>query len=243
MRHVAVHGLAVDVVVGIYGGERVRKQCLLVDLEARLPKTSSKSLAASIDYARMAGETRFMLESAQFELLESAAAALTNHFLSAPTADAPRADLDAIKVVIDKPDALGGYGTPRVTLEEMRAEIESYALADGKGRVDVLFEGDGCGVYRVVVNSGASLDLTIRDGVAHDLTLGGGLRVENQPVRRGIAHTAKADFVVRYSNQTATEQTFLRVTRPAIRPEKARGLAPAQPARDEGTVYYAADDV
>lgn len=242
-RCVGVNGIAVDVVVGIYAGERTRRQPLIVDLEARLPKKKGQGLSASVDYARMSGETRFILEHAGFELLESAATTLCNHFLAAPTADAARAELESIKVVIDKPDALDGDGTPRIIFEETHAEIESHALAEENGRVDVLFEGDGCGVYRVVLAPQAQLDLVIRDGVAADLTLGGGLRVDNTPVRRGIGHVAPQGFVVRYSNPSLVEQSFLRVTRPAMRPERARGLAPAQPRRDEGTLYYPKDDI
>ncbi|MBC7793871.1 MAG: dihydroneopterin aldolase [Clostridia bacterium] len=255
MRRVGVTGLAVDVIVGIYAPERKRRQVLLIDLEAALSPAHARvnaptsqfaapqeALASSLDYARMAGETRFILEHAQFELLESATTTLANHFLVPPTADAPRALPSSVKVVIDKPDALGGYGTPRVTLVAEEARVESYELPEGRGRIDVLFEGDGCGVYRVVLASGQGIDLLTRNGEAHDLTLGAGLRVENTAVRRGVAHAAEPDFVVRYSNPSEIEQSFLRVTRPALRPEKARGLAPAAPARDHGVLYYPVDD-
>ena len=62
---IRVDGLVISCIVGVYPNERTRPQPLEVDLEMHLDTraaSDSERLGGTVDYARVTGMVRFMLE-------------------------------------------------------------------------------------------------------------------------------------------------------------------------------------
>ena len=115
---IALHGLRVDCIVGVYPGERDVPQPLVVDVELRLDTRAAartEQLSATLDYARLAGELRFLLESARFRLLETAAEALCAYVLAPPTDDRPHPRVHEVTLTLTKPSALDGGARASLT--------------------------------------------------------------------------------------------------------------------------------
>ena len=239
---VAVENIEIDTIIGIYPPERTKPQRLRLNVAAYLtPKPAgTPRLTGSIDYARLTGDLLFILEHAHFELLESALEALATHCLGAPTADTPRAQVERVKLTLEKPFALGGHGVPKLTIERALG-----GPAVMRGDLQVIFEGEGCGIYRFVVPPGGKVASVVpAKAVMHDFMLGPGLTANGEKLARGEMHTIESGCGVVYQNSTATVQTVLRIARPAERPNLAAtdtDGAPARPPTGRRPYYPSAD--
>ena len=157
---IEVRGLTVDCIVGVYRRERVAVQPLQLDvalfLDTREAAHAGK-LARTVHYGRLEGELRFLLESCRFELLESAAEAVCRYVLAPPTEDSHRAQVHAATVRVTKPQALGGRAIP--SLQVHRTADEMHYTAEDKpfGRVDIIQESEGYGIYRLRIRPGGSI--------------------------------------------------------------------------------------
>jgi dihydroneopterin aldolase len=83
-----VTGIEVRCIVGVYPHERDQPQPLIVDLALHLDTSVAgerEQMSATVDYGRLAGEVRFLLESCRFRLLETAAEAIARYALLGPT--------------------------------------------------------------------------------------------------------------------------------------------------------------
>ncbi|MBK8259732.1 MAG: dihydroneopterin aldolase [Nannocystis sp.] len=95
-------GCASTASAGVYPSERERLQPLGLDLTLHLDTRKAASgghLADTVDYARVAGDLRFILEHARFLLLEVAAEALCRYLL-APLATG--AQIDEVSLTLRK---------------------------------------------------------------------------------------------------------------------------------------------
>ncbi len=245
---IELRGITVDCIVGIYRPERVRPQPLRLDvalyLDARDAALGGR-LAHTVHYGRLEGELRFLLEACRFELLESAAEALCRYVLAPPTADAPRAQVRAATVRVSKPEALGVRAIPSIQLHRTAEEMV-YAHEDKPfGRVDIVHEGAGYGIYRLRVKPGGTIPTHVHQRMEEsELVLGAGLLLQGQPVARGTAFRWPRGFAHRYDNPTATEQTVLCVDRPSFIPSDEVETPPPEGglARAEGAAYYPPED-
>lgn len=112
---VGLRGLRVDCVIGVLPDERTRTQPLVVDVALVLDvrdAAAGDDLAATIDYAALADAVREVLVEGRFLLVETAAERVAARSLAF---GAPRAR--AVRVRVEKPDALGGAATPWVEIE------------------------------------------------------------------------------------------------------------------------------
>lgn len=219
---ILIDQLSVDCIVGVYPEERNTLQPLRVDLALHLDtrEAARGSLHASIDYARLSGEIRFLLESCRFSLLESAADAIARYVLAPPTPDVPRARPFAVDIRLEKPNALAGRGIPALQITRRAAEMHYEVEHKAFGQVDVIFELQDCGIYRLRVAPGATLPTHIHQVMdEHELILGDQLRLQNQPVSAGRAFTWPKRWAHRYENASAVAQTILCVDRPSFMPE------------------------
>lgn len=238
--------LRVECIVGVYRSERDTPQPLDVDVSLHLdtrPAAGSGGLRATVDYARLAGELRFLLESSSFRLLESAADALCRYILAPPTQDAPRAQVQAVTLRLSKPEALGGGALASL---EVHRTADEYSLGLERkdfGEVDVVYEDAATGIYRLRVKPGGTI-MTHEHRVMQEseLVLGSGLLLQGRPVAAGTGFRWPKRFPHRYDNPRAIEQTILCVDRPAFIPDDevevpspAEGLEPI-----EGKPYYPA---
>ncbi len=237
---IELRGLAVDCIVGVFHRERFTVQPLRLDvalfLDTRGAATGGR-LAHTVDYGRLAGELRFLLEACRFELLEAAAEAVSRYVLAPPTVDAPRAQVRAATVRVTKPQALGGLAVPSLQVHRTAEEWTYPSEEKPFGRVDTLHEGTGYGVYRLRVRPGGVITPEDRQpGMEEsDLVLGPGLLLQGQPVERGMAFQWPRGFPHRYENPSATEQTVLRVRRPR---SGAPGEQAPPPEPPTGVSYY-----
>lgn len=244
---ISLTAMTVDCIVGIYGPERHKTQPLTVRLELFLDTrgAATAGISGTVDYARLAGEVRFLLESCRFKLLETAAEALARYILAPPTADAPRARVHAATVELTKPDALPGHAVPSLRVHRRASDMQYAVEKKGFGEVDVVHEGSGYGIYRLRVRPGGFIPTHVHKVMEeHELILGSGLLLQGKPVARGTAFHWPKDFPHRYDNPTATEQTILCVDSPAFIPTDE--VEVAQPAGGltevKGERYYPTGD-
>ncbi len=241
---VELRGMRVDCIVGVYRAERHEPQPLELEVALYLDTRAAASggqLRDTINYARLSGELRFLLESSSFLLLETAADALCRYILAPPTEDGARAQVEAVTMRLSKPEALTGGAVASLQVHRRAGEYV-YGVEDNSyGRVDVVYEDKGLGIYRLRVKPGGTI-------VTHEhrqmdeceLVLGSGLLLQGRPVRAGTGLRWPRHFPHRYDNPQSIEQTILCVDRPAFIPEDevpveppAEGLVPVQ-----GTPYY-----
>lgn len=244
---ISLQAMTVDCIVGIYGDERNRTQPLTVQLELFLDTrpASSAGITGTVDYARLAGEVRFLLESCRFKLLETAAEALARYILAPPTEDAPRAKVHAVTVQLTKPDALPGHAVPSLRIHRRFGDSSYPVETKGFGQVDVVHEGNGYGIYRLRVRPGGFIPTHLHKVMEeHELILGSGLLLQGKPVRRGTAFHWPKNFPHRYDNPTQSEQTILCVDSPAFIPSDEVEVAPPASGLEAvtGENYYPSGD-
>ncbi|MBZ4407045.1 dihydroneopterin aldolase [Myxococcus sp. XM-1-1-1] len=245
---IEVRGLTVDCIVGIFNRERISAQPLQVDVALFLDTRSAAGgkLSHTVNYGRLAGELRFLLESCRFELLESAAEAICRYVLAPPTEDVPRAQVHAATVRVTKPHALGGLAIPSLQVHRSAQEMVYGKEEKSFGRVDIIHEGTGYGVYRLRVRPGGHIPTHVHQKMEEsELVLGGGLHLQHRPVARGQAFHWPRGFPHRYDNPSSTEQTVLCVDKPGFIPSDEveteappEGLTPVT-----GTSYYPHDEL
>jgi dihydroneopterin aldolase len=219
---IQLKGLVVDCIVGVYPAERTTPQPLHADLTLFLDTRDAArggGLSATVDYARLAGELRFLLESCRFLLLETAADALCRYILAPPTDDAPRAQIDAVKIKLTKPRARAGGAVPSLTVRRDRSDFELEVEDKAFGHVDVVHVIKGCGIYRLRVAPGRSIPTHVhREMDERELVLGDGLHLQGRAIESGTAIHWPHDLPHRYDNPSDTEQTILCIDRPAFIP-------------------------
>ena len=244
---VALAGLQVACIVGVYGSERRKPQPLQVDVRLYLDRgpADDEGLSATVDYAQLAGELRFLLERARFRTLEGATEALLRYLLAPPTADVARAPVQAATVRLTKPQALGGLAVPTVERHRHRADYVYEAEEKPFGRVDLLYVTPSLGIYRLRVKPGACIPTHVhRVMEEHELVLGSGLLLQGRPVARGTAFAWPHDFPHRYDNPAAIEQTVLCIDSPAfIAADEVEVSVPAaELIWSDGVRYYPGED-
>jgi dihydroneopterin aldolase len=246
----------VPCIVGLYPSEDLAPQPLEVTVSLHLdtePAAAESGLRHSIDYARVAGELRFLLENARFRTLESAAGALARWLLAPASQDVPHAPIDAVDVRLTKPNALGGGGAGVPTIHVRRLARDQRFIVEDKpwGQVDIIHEHrgvgstpqdhGGLGVYRLRIAPGHAIPTHLHR-VMHEaeLALGPGLQLQRVPVRAGTAVQWPHGFAHRWDNPGDTEQSILCIDRPGFihadeteQPEPAGGLAAVA-----GRLYY-----
>jgi dihydroneopterin aldolase len=245
---IELRGLTVDCIVGVYRRERVAAQPLKLDVALYLDTREAAvggRLAHTIHYGRLAGELRFLLEACRFELLESAAEAVCRYVLAPPTEDAPRAQVQAATVRITKPEALAGSALPSLQVHRAAEEMQYRGEDKPFGRVDIIHESQGYGIYRLRIRPGGTISTHVHQVMEEsELMLGPGLLLQGKPVARGMAFRWPHGLAHRYDNPSAGEQTVLCVDRPRFMPSdevaaeaSAEGLLPVQ-----GRSYYPPDE-
>jgi dihydroneopterin aldolase len=245
---IELKGLTVSCIVGVYRRERVAAQPLQLDVALFLDTRGAAAggrLANTVHYGRLAGELRFLLEACRFELLESAAETVCHYVLAPPTEDSPRAQVRAATVRVTKPEALAGRAIPSLQVHRSAEEMH-YGVEDKPfGRVDILHESEGYGIYRLRIKPGGTIPSHLHQTMDEcELVLGSGLLLQGQPVARGMAFRWPRGFAHRYDNPSTSEQTVLCVDRPRFVPEDEvetevplEGLSPMQ-----GDSYYPPDE-
>jgi len=219
---ISIHGMSVPCFIGIHRHERHERQTLLVDVDLYLKTAQAgddASLVRSVDYSRVYGEIRFLLEACHFRLLETAAQALCAYLLADPPADREQARVEAVRLQLRKPSALKSEAIPGLTVLRTRDDIRIGLEVNGFGKVDLVHESTDCGVYRLRIPAGGHIPAHYHEQMAEaEMALSDGLLLQGKPLAAGLAHFWPHSFVHRYDNPTDTERTILCVNRPAFIP-------------------------
>ena len=219
---ISLTGISTDCIIGVYPQERTTPQPLSIDLELHLDTRDAARgghLADTIDYSQLAGEIRFLLESCQFLLLETAADALAHYLLAPPTIDVRRKQIERVVITMHKPNALTGGVVPSLRVTRDRSEVRFRHENKYFGKVDVMYETKGCGIYRLRIAPGKEIKSHIHKEMAeHELVLSRGLHLQGLPTEAGVAHAWPHEFPHRYDNPTEEEKTILCVDRPGFNP-------------------------
>lgn len=225
---VELTGLEVRSVVGVYPHERTRTQPLVVGLALHVDLRAagaSDDVTDTVDYGRVTGEVRFLLERARFRLIESAAETIARWLLLPPSVDAPRPALARVVVRIDKPEALRGLARPSVIITRDASTTAAPASAHGGVAIESLHRGHDVAVARVRLAPGARIAPHRHEtGEEHELTMSDGLCAVGQSLPWGMAVRWSTAQPHQWHNPTGLERSLLRVTLPPS------ADAPAPPA-------------
>ena len=245
---IELHGIEVSCIVGIYPGERDVPQPLRLDVAVFLDTRRAArggGLRATVDYGRLQGELRFLLESCRFQLLESAADALVHYLLAPPTGERTRSPAAAATVRLTKPSALASAAVASLEVHREASEISVTVETKPFGEVDVIHEGKEYGIYRLRIAPGRSIPTHHHQVMEEsELVLGSGLHLQGRPVVPGTAHRWPHGLPHRYDNPTDVEQAILCVDRPPFIPgdEVEVPEPPAGFTVIEGKAYYPAGE-
>jgi dihydroneopterin aldolase len=234
--------LKIDCIVGVYPTERLEPQPLRVDLALHLdtrPAAAGAGLHGTVDYARLAGELRFLLISSQFLLLETAAEALCRYLLAPPTEDALHARPEEVTLKLTKPAALEGAIQPSLEVRRSRAEL-SWPVEDlPYGQVDLIHESRGCRIHRLRLQPGATTPLHEHRRVDQsELALGSELQLDGRAVEPGTGYRWPRGATHRWHNPSTRWQTLVCVERPSVEPAErvASGESPVDAY--EGIAFF-----
>lgn len=215
---IAIEGLSVDCVVGVYPHERHVPQPLRVDVRMELDTETAgvtQRLRKTIDYALVASQIAFILQSCRFHLLETAAHALTRYLLAPPALGEDRARVQALSLRLVKPMALGGNGTPSLEIHRDASEVKLGHESKPFGTVDVVHETKSEGIYRLNVAPGRSIPLHVhREMQESEMALGDGLLLNGRAIATGTVHRWPHGAAHVWSNPTERWQSILCVDSP-----------------------------
>jgi dihydroneopterin aldolase len=221
---IAIEGLVVDCVVGVYPHERDVVQPLRLDLYLELDTRRAaerERLRDSIDYAAVAGQLGFLLSACRFGMVETAAHALARYLLLPPAPGERRAQIEALRLRLTKPSAvLAGQALPSLEITRDADEFAPQTESSKFGNVDVVFETRDAGIYRLNVAPGRFIPLHVhRQMRESELVLTDGLLCQGKPVAPGTVFHWPLGAAHRYDNPTPRHQTILCVDSPRFMPE------------------------
>ena len=218
-----IEGLKVDCIVGVHPREREEPQPLLVDVEMRFPMAEAarrERLGLSVDYAEVEAQLVFLLRSARFTLVESAAEAIARLLLAPPVPGERRAAAEAVRVRLGKPRALAGRAVPSIELHRRREDVAFGRERKPFGSVDVLFETPRVGLYRLLVEPGCSIPLHVHRRMSEsEMLLTDGLVVNEQAWPRGTVFHWPLETPHAHDNPTRRVQALLCVDSPPFEEE------------------------
>ncbi len=217
---IALEGLVVNCVVGVYPHERNNPQPLRVDLYLELPTRAAgehEKLRETVDYAAVADQVAFLLTTCRFGMLETAAHALSCLLLLPPAAGERRAQVQALRLRLTKPTALAGHAIPYLEIRRKAADIEAKHEISSFGHVDIVCETRDVGIYRLNISPGQSIPLHLHKKMQEaELVLSEGLLCQGKPVAAGAVFRWPLNTPHVYENPTAQFQTILCVDSPSF---------------------------
>ncbi len=217
---IAIEGVEVECVVGVYPTERDRLQPLRVDLYMEVDTRAAgqhERLRASVDYAAVASQVTFLLKACRFGMLETAAHALSRLLLAPPALGERRAQVEALRLRLTKPLALSGLAAP--SLENSRAQSDVMLETEESrfGRVDIVFETSEAGIYRLNVAPNNGIPLHLHKKMREtEMVLSDGLLCQGQKCAAGSVFHWPLHAPHRYDNPTERYQTILCVDSPSF---------------------------
>ncbi len=219
---IEIRGLRVECVVGVYPHERDQPQPLELDVMLELDTEwagESQRLRRTVDYAAIASQIAFLLQSCRFFLLETAGHALSRFLLAPPALGEERARIQAVTLRLTKPMALGGNGVPTLEIHRDASDVALEHEEKPFGTVDIVHVTREVGIYRLNLAPGRTIPLHVHRVMQEsELVLGDGLLLNGRPVPAGAVHRWPHDLAHRYDNPTTRWQSILCVDSPPFLP-------------------------
>jgi dihydroneopterin aldolase len=209
----SIVGLSTECVVGVYPRERGRPQPLRVDLDLYVDtEAAAKSgrLSRSVDYDATARLIEFLLQSCRFGLLETAAHAIATCLLAPPGPGERRAQIQAVRLKLIKPEALPKGALASLEIERDAAWAKLERVPVEFGTVDVLHESPEAGIYRLNLAPRRAVALE-EHGRAHEaeLVLTAGLCERGAPLPPGTRRSFQRGAPRELENPTRRWQSIL----------------------------------
>ncbi len=215
---IAIEALKVDCVVGVYPHERDRLQPLRVDLYMEVDTRTAgqhERLRDTVDYAQIAAQVSFLLTSCRFGMLETAAHALSRFLLAPPAWGERRGQIEALRLRLTKPSALGGFAVPSLEIRRDASEVTLETEESRFGKVDIVFETREAGIYRLNVAPGSKIPLHVHRKMREsEMLLSEGLLCQGRPTVLGSVFHWPHNAPHIYENPTDRYQTILCVDSP-----------------------------
>lgn len=235
---IELQDIKVDCVVGTRPDERLRTQAVSVSFAARVDAckaAASCRLRDTLDYAALYAAVQFIIGTARFLLLETAAEAIARYMLiSSPEL------VQEATVSIVKPHIMPAPTVPRVTLSRTASSIFTISRRTPFGAVTVVQESSDAGIYLLTIDAQQKIDPhCLANSSEHTMTVTAGLCVQGKSVPSCYAINWPANTPRSWKNSTAQPQQILSVNRPACDPTTAK-QHPASTTLTavEGTVLY-----
>jgi dihydroneopterin aldolase len=192
---------------------------LYLELDTRTAGERER-LRDSVDYAALTTQLAFLLGACRFRMLETAAHALARYLLLPPALGERRAQIEALRLRLTKPSALGGRALPYLEICRDVSDVALQTEVSKFGRVDIVLETSEAGIYRLNVAPGESIPLHVhRQMRESELVLSEGLLCQGNPVAPGTIFHWPLHTAHRYDNPTPRFQSILCVDSPRFMPE------------------------
>jgi FolB domain-containing protein len=148
---IKIQDFSVDCIIGILPYEREVKQKVFIDIDLFLDLSlaaEAGKIERTVDYALVTRQVQFIMETCNFELLETAAMAIVA-WLASPVPTAHSFSVDAAEVRIKKPKALEGNGVPQVCIKRFCRDLKVETKQTNSVTQDILFHSDRVAIIRV----------------------------------------------------------------------------------------------
>ena len=128
---IGLERMTVSCRVGCSAAERSAEQPVAIDLGLSLDLDAAMGgdIARSVDYAAILEQVTFIAREGRFALLESLAAAVARHLLAPVARGEPRAEIQAARVKVSKPEIFGGRAVPSIEVARDQAWYARQARA------------------------------------------------------------------------------------------------------------------
>ncbi len=238
MDRIELQDISVDCVVGTRPDERLRAQAVIVSLAARVDAAKAAAscrLCDTLDYAALYAAVQFIVSTARFLLLETAAEAIIRYMLISSHELVQEATVSIVK-----PHIMPTPTLPRVTLTRTASSIFTISRRAPFGSVAVVQENSDAGIYLLTIAARQSTTAhCLEQGSEHTMTITAGLNLQGKSVPSCYAINWPAHTPRRWKNPTTQPQKILCVNRPACDPTTAKQhSASANLPEVEGAVLY-----
>ena len=200
--------------------ERVRAQIIQVELSLYFdprPAANTGRLDLAVDYVRILGDVRFLLEHGEFILIESAAEAICRYLLLPSLPDAPRAELQAVRLKLTKPHCLDGFAIPSLEIYREKKELQLSPIVKNNHKVIPIHGTRDCGIHLIQLYPGKSLSVAGTQKES-EMILGTELKLQHETVLPGHVFRWSGNHLRQYQNLSSLPQSILHISHPATLP-------------------------
>ena len=214
MQRVELKNLTVRCVIGFSAPERQTPQRVVVSCSVHLLSdrvVNTYSLRNTVDYAALAKEVSFILQSARFCLLETAVSAIAHYIVARATVE-----ISKVEVEITKPDVFAEPTLPQVGASYRATDLICREEEKSKsGKVCVVHESKDCGIYILHVYPKHAIKMHYQQAMEECvLILTDNLHIQGRQVQVGLVKEGQHLSPNLYDNYSDAVQKILCINHP-----------------------------